>query len=235
MIKKHAVLSVILAVLLFVSPMAFAVEFGQNSAKITNRYFPATVGGWYNMLGAENWAGKVSYFNVVGIEEVSGSRIGAQNFNNVKCLKVNLIQTDLTESDEFVTIWMAQDTQGNVWILKAYDFFDDTTYMLGTDLKSMFMPTGPDVGDPAGITIPETATNFCRVQAVDISIDTNFGSYDSCIKAHCFEESSTDVDYFCPDVGLVRFTTVSNPQGVVDLKEYGTAMVNRAVVIPMGD
>ena len=107
--------------------------------------------------------------------------------------------------------------------------------MLGTDFTSMFMPVVPGVGDPAGASIPETATNFCRVQAVDISIDTNFGSYDSCIKSHCFEESITEVEYYCPDVGVVRFTTVSNPQGVLDLKEYGTATVTRAVVIPMGD
>jgi hypothetical protein len=233
MIKKHVVLSVIIPVLLFVLPMAFAVEFGLNSANITNRYFPATVGGWNYRLGAGNWAGTVTYSNAVGIEEVSGAQIGAQNFNNVKCLKVNLIQTDLTDPGEFVTIWMAQDTQGNVWILKAYIFFDDTTYMLGTAFTSMFMPDVPNVGDPASITIPETATDYCRVVTVDIPIDTNFGSYSSCIKVPCFHESSTEVEYYCPDVGEVRDSTLSNPQDVMDLKEYGIATVTRAVVIPM--
>jgi hypothetical protein len=143
--------------------MAFAVEFGLNSAKITNRYLPATVGDWTIRLGAGNWAGKFSYLNVVGIEEVSGAQIGAQTLNNVKCLKVNLIESDLTESDGLITLWIAQDTQGNVWILKIYDFFDDKTYTLGTVFKSMVMPAVPDVGDPAGITIPETTTDYCRV------------------------------------------------------------------------
>ena len=46
---------------------------------------------------------------------------------------------------------MAQDTQGNLWILKFYDVFnDETTVLGGTDLKSMFMPAAPDVGDQPG-------------------------------------------------------------------------------------
>ena len=49
--KKHLILSVIIATSLFVSSIAYAVEFGPNSAKITNRYYPATVGGWSYMLG----------------------------------------------------------------------------------------------------------------------------------------------------------------------------------------
>ena len=233
--KKHFILSIIIATLLFVSPMAFAVEFGPNSAKITNRYFPVSVGDWSYKLGAGNWTGRVTYTNVVGIEEVSGARIETQNFNNVKCLKINSIQTDLADSDDLITIWMAQDTQGNVWILKVYIFFDDTTYMLGTAFKSMFMPAVPVVGDPAGIIQPETATTYCRVVEAGISVNTNFGSYDSCIKSNCYWNSSIEsVEYYCLDVGEVR-TTGSNPQEIMDLKEYGTATATRVVVIPMMD
>lgn len=69
--------------------MAFAVAFGPNSSKITNRYYPVKVGAWSYMLGVgDSWAGKVTYTTVVGIEEVSGAKIGAQTFNNVKCIKV---------------------------------------------------------------------------------------------------------------------------------------------------
>ena len=154
--KKHLILSVIIATLLFVSSMAFAVEFGPNSAKITNRYYPATVGDWSYMLGAgSNWAGRFIYANVVGIEEVSGAQIDAQTFNNVKCLKVNMIMAKhkIEDEDDFITIWMAQDTEGNVWILKIYIFPDNETILLGTLFKSMFMPAVPDVGDPASIII----------------------------------------------------------------------------------
>lgn len=106
--------------------------------------------------------------------------------------------------------------------------------MLGTAFKSMFIPALPLVNDPAAITIPETEADYCRYVEVNISLHTNSGSYDSCIKAHRFHESKTEVDYYCPEVGLLRSSTVESPGDVMDLKEYGTATVARAVVIPLG-
>jgi len=232
--KKHVILSVFIVTSLFVSSMALAVEFGPNSAKITNRYYPATDGGWSYMLGAGNWAGRVTYINVVGVEEVSGAQIGVQTFNNVKCLKVNMIMTKQNDEDDLITIWMAQDTEGNLWFLKIYIFPDNETILLGTFFKSMFMPAVPTIGDSASITIPEDGNNYCEVVAVDIPITTNYGSYTSCIKTNCIHNSTADeVEYYCPDVGEVRASTVSNPSDVIDLKEYGTAKETRAVVIPM--
>ena len=246
MIKKYVTLSVIIAAILFVSSMAFAVEFGPNSAKITNRYYPATVGGWSYMQGAGiNWAGRFIYANVVGIEEVNGAQIDPDTFNNVKCLKVNLAmakqeQDGEEEEDDFITVWMAQDTEGNLWILQIYIFPDNDTFLLGTLFKSMFMPAVPAIGDSASITMPEDGDNYCEVVEVDIPITTNYGSYTSCIKTTCFHKSPTDpddeeVEYYCPDVGEVRASTVENPTDVIDLKESGTATVTRAVVIPLMD
>jgi hypothetical protein len=239
--RNHLILLTVLAALLLISTSAQAVEFGPNSANITNRYFPSKIGGWSYMLEVGTSVGSVFYLNAVGIEEVSGARIGAQNFNNVKCLKVNVIETEETDSGDFYNVWMAQDTQGNLWFLKFYDVFnDETTVLGGTDLKSMFMPFVPDVGDPAGIIMPETATTYCRVVEADISIDTNFGNYNSCIKSHCvYDLSLESVDYYCPDVGWVRQVDMDDgiPEDVRDLKEYGTASVTntKVVVVPLGD
>jgi hypothetical protein len=239
MIKKYVILSVIIAAILFVSPMAFAVEFGPNSANITNRYYPAKVGGWTYMLGAgSNWAGRFIYANVVGIEEVSGAQIDAQTFNNVKCLKVNMIMAKQDDEDDFLTIWMAQDTEGNVWFLKIYIFPDNLTILLGASFKSMFMPAVPDVGDPAGIILEEDTDTYCQIVDAGITMNTNFGSYDNCIKSQCLYNSSIEsVEYYCFDVGEVRTTEDSgpNPQDVIDLKEYGAATVKKAVVIPLMD
>ena len=232
MIKKLIIISAVIVALLSVSPMAVAVEFGPNSANITNLYFPLKVGDWSLDIGAGNWTGLLTYFHTVGTDVVSGAQIGTQTLNNVKCLKGNLIDTD---DDDIITFWAAQDTQGDVWFLKVYSHTDDTTFMLGTAFKSKFMPAVPQVDDPASITIPETETDYCRCVAVNISLQTNFGSYDSCIKVHCFHESKTEVSYFCPEVGLVRDSTVGNPGDVMDLKEYGTATDKRVVVIPLGD
>jgi len=239
MIKRHVILSVIISAILFVSPMAFAVEFGPNSAKITNRYYPATVGGWSYKLGFGASVGSTSYGNVVGVEEVSGAQIEAQTFNNVKCLKVNIITTYLNDVDEFISFWMAQDTDGNLWVLKGYSHFEDETFMLGTAIKSMFMPAVPTVGGPAGIiAIEDPDHTYCQVDAAGISVNTNFGSYTGCIKSICLFNSVIDsVEYYCPDVGEVRTTedSSSNPQDVMDLKEFGTATVTRTVVIPLMD
>lgn len=232
MTRKLIIISTVVVALLSVSSMVIAVEFGPNSANITNRYLPIKVGAWNLSIGAGNWTGLFSYSHVVGTDVVSGVQIGAQTFNNVKCLKFNFINT---EDDLIGTFWAAQDTQGNVWFLKAYDQTNGASFMLGTVFKSMVMPDVPHVGDPVGITFPETETDYCRCVAVNISLNTNFGSYDSCIKAHCFHELSTEVSYFCPDVGLVRDSTVENSGDVIDLKEYGIATLNRVVVIPLGD
>jgi len=147
-----------------------------------------------------------------------------------------MIRTEIDEKAEFVTFWMAQDTEGNVWILKIYIFFDDETYLLGTVFNSMFMPAAPDAGDPASLIIPENASNYCRVVQTGISINSNSGNYTSCIKTDCLYNSSIEsADYFCPDVGLVKYTEVEDPQGFMDLKESGTATVTKAVVIPLVD
>jgi len=239
--RTHLIFLTVLAAMLSISTSAQTVEFGPNSANITNRYFSAQIDGWSYMLGVGSSVGSVIYFNVVGIEEVSGVQIAAQTFDNVKCRKINSIWTNMTDEDDFITLWMGQDTQGNLWLLKVYDAFEDTTTVLGgAELKSMFMPAVPDVGDPAGIIMPETATNYCRVVEADISINTNFGSYNSCIKTHCFDESSIESgEYYCPNVGEVRIFSFDdgNPQDLLDLKEYGTASVTntKAVVIPIGD
>ncbi len=117
MIKKLIIISAVMVALLSVSPMAVAVEFGPNSANITNRYVPLKVGAWSLSIGGGNWTGFLRYSNAVGTEVVSGAKIGTQTFNNVKCLKLNLIDT---ADDYFVALWAAQDTQGNVWVLKLY-------------------------------------------------------------------------------------------------------------------
>ena len=236
MTKRIMILSICIAALLSVSHVAIAVEFGPNSARITNRYFPATVGGWGYMLGAGDFLDSARYSNIVGIEEVSGARIGAQTFNNVKCLRVDIITAGLNEDDEFVSVWVAQDTLGNLWILKGYSHFGNKTFMLGTDFTSMFIPADPQVNDSTGIIVPEIpGENYCRVDETNVSKDTNFGSYDSCIKSICYYASSIhSVEYYCPDVGEVR-STGSSEQEIMDLKEYGSATVNRVVVVPMMD
>lgn len=99
------------------------------------------------------------------------------------------------------------------------------------------MPAAPAVGLPAAITIPETATDYCQVVEVDVPLDTTFADYEDCIKVHCFHESpdKTEVNYYCPDYGLTRVSSVADPTGVLDQHAFGTAVQKHAVVIPLGE
>jgi len=42
-----------------------------------------------------------------------------------------VIEPESTDSGDFYTVWMAQDIQGDLWILKLYDVFNDKTTVLG--------------------------------------------------------------------------------------------------------
>ena len=240
---KWTVVLVVLFVL--VAASAHAVEFGPRSATITNPYFPARIGDWQFSLGVSNnqLNRLVLYLSAVGTEPVSGARINGQVFNNVDCLKVHLVETDdIGDTEhEMLTFYFAQDTDGNVWVMKIYSFMEDTAGLLGGPyFKSMFMPAVPAVGLPASIKMPEDDDNYCRIVEVGIpSLTTTFDTYTDCIKVNCYDEDPTDidVDYYCRGVGIVRtFNEEDTPAVFMDLKNRGTAKLKKgAVVIPMGN
>jgi len=243
--KSLVIFSAVVAALFLISPGAGAVQFGPDSAKITNPYLPFGIGSWSFSKGiGSNWNTRIFYIHAIDTETVSGAKIGAQVFNNVKALKVNIAETDDGGSNEheFFTFSFAQDTDGNVWALKIYSHMEDITALLGGQyFQSMFMPAVPAVGLPAGITLPEDSYNYCRIVQVDIaSFSTTFGTYENCIKANCYHDDpadpgDTEVDYYCYGVGIVRGYDEVNPGDVMDLKEYGTAAVKSVVIIPLTD
>ena len=242
MIKSKAFLPVVLGAMLFVSQVAFAVEFGTNSAKITNPYLPLKIGDWQFQKGiGPNYNNRIVHIHAIGTETVSGAVIDGRIFNNVKTLKTNIIVTDEKGSDDhqFLTFSFAQDTKGNVWLMKIYSHMDGFSTLLGGEnFKSMFMPAVPTVGLPAGIKMPENRENYCRIVQTGInSLTTTSGTYDNCIEANCYDDDPSDIDveYYCFGVGIVRTTNEATPSDYLDLKIYGTASDDRVTVIPLGD
>ena len=242
--RTKVIFFAVLAALFSISPLAQGVEFGPNSASITNPYSPMKVGTWSYAQGiGPGWANRIFYIHAIGKDVVSGATIDQQVFNDIKALKVNVAITDDggTYQHEFFTMYFAQDTVGNVWLLKVYAHMSSMTTLLGGPFfKSMFMPAVPMVGKRAGIMFGENdATyDYCEIAQVGInSVATNYRTYDNCFKVHCYDGSLQvfQVEYYCQDIGSVRTVSKDNPSDVMDLKELGTTAVGRTVVIPLMD
>jgi hypothetical protein len=220
---------IILGLMLFVlfPPSTGAVEFGPNSAQITNPYAPPVkLGAWQLRQGVgPNWSSRIFYLRGVGVEAVSGAKIGDQVFNDVQCLKVHIIITDDGGSSEheFLNFSMAQDTEGNVWILKVTSNLNDMTALLGDEyIQSMFIPANPTVGAPAGIRMPESVYGPCTIVETGIaSLTTAFGdTYSDCYKVHGYNEAHevAEIEYYCRGAGIVRSLDMDYPGNVLDLK-----------------
>lgn len=213
--KKHLMIPITVFILFFIAGSAFAAEFGPNSATLTNRYFPVKFDERRIESGYGNWEGNTTYCDVVGIEVV----------NTVKCLKVNRIST---EKGSFITVWLAQDTEGNVWALKIYMHHEDKTFCLGNGIKSWFMPASPAVGLNAGLIVPESDQTYSKIVATDVTVpklSTDIGPFVDCLKVKYWWEGSPhwEVEYYCPNVGCVRNTDDFENNKGMDLKEVVSA------------
>jgi hypothetical protein len=202
-------------------------EFESNSAHITNPYAPPIkIGGWQLSQGVgPNWSSRIFYIHVVGVETVSGAQIGGLVYNDINCLKMNIIITDDGGSSqhEFLTFWMAQDTDGNVWVTKIFSNLNGMTALLGSEyFQSMFIPATPTIGAPAGIRIPESIYGPCEIVETNIaSVTTEWGdTYTDCFKVYGYDESQqiAEIEYYCRGAGNVRSEDVDFPNDVLDLK-----------------
>ncbi len=196
--NKKVMVSLCVFLLFSIAGLALGAEFDSNSATLTNIYFPMKVGDRAILSGYGDWAGDTDYWDVVGTEVVDG----------VKCLKVNRIST---EGDNFITLWLAQDTEGNVWALKAYFHDYDMTFTLGDGIKFWVMPADPEVGDKAALTLPQSEEHYCAIVEINVTVpelSTGLGPFSGCIKVKCWPEGSStvEVDYYCPNFGCVKRT-----------------------------
>jgi hypothetical protein len=112
-----------------IKPLSDAVVFGPNSAQIAHPFMVNNINGpmvgrWSFALGFGAYADQFHYSRLTGAELVSGATIGTKVFNNVNYFKILIIETF---NRTLATISMAQDTNGNVWVLKIYDHIGDAT------------------------------------------------------------------------------------------------------------
>ena len=206
--------TILVITILMMVGLTHAADFGPNSANISNPYLPSQIGIAYIYAGYGNKIELYQYLDVVGTETVDG----------VKCVRANSI--DNIDND-FASLWIAQDTSGDVYILKFWDEENPAPIVIGKDNAVLLMPADPKVGDKIsaddetvleiGITVPQ--------------LSTGLGPFTNCLKT---QEEDGDIKYYAPGVGEVKKEYLGVPANGYELKEI-VITKSGAAVIPLFD
>jgi hypothetical protein len=208
--KKILIVALLILFITITASSVGAVEFGSNSANISNTYLSPKIGAALH-TGYGNRSLQYEYTHIVGTDTVDG----------VKCVRVISLRT---ESSEFTESWVAQDISGDIYFLKYWDGEDLTPVVLGKDNAKLLIPKNPKVGDiifgdktivEIGVTVPQ--------------LSTGLGPFTNCLKAI---ETDGDICYYAPKIGQVK--KEYSDQSGWELKEIFYTK-NRVVVIPLFD
>ena len=207
--KKISSLAILVLIFPLLNGVAFA-DFDSNSAKITNQYFPVQEGDWFKYVGyGEEMAGETETWKFLGTEFVK----------SVNCLKL-----EVKVEGDVATVWIAQDTDGNVWFLKI--IMEDGVFTLGSGISNPWVNAEPKVGDKLSNIFPESAGTYGEVTeiGVDVNLSTSLGPYENCIKiTDYFDYEVEDIEYYCPEIGLVKSIHIAEgpPETGMELSEFG--------------
>ena len=209
--KKILIVALLILFITITASSLGAVEFGSNSANISNTYVTAKMGSSAFFTGYGDNSLQYEYTHTVGTDTVDG----------VKCVRGISLRTEFSELTEF---WVAQDISGDIYFLKYWDGEDSTPVVLGKDNAVLLLPKNPKVGDiifgdktivEIGVTVPQ--------------LSTGLGPFANCLKAI---ETDGDICYYAPNVGHVK--KENSDQSGWELKEIFYTK-NRVVVIPLFD
>jgi hypothetical protein len=206
--KRISSLAILVVILALLNGLAFA-DFDSNSAKITNQYIPVQEGDWFKYVGYGNMAGETETWKFLGTEFVK----------SVNCLKL-----EVKVEGDVATVWIAQDTDGNVWLLKI--MMEEGVFTLGSGISNPFVYAEPKVGDRLSNIFPESAGTYGEVTeiGVDVNLSTSLGPYENCIRiTDYFDYEVEDLEYYCPGIGLVKsiYPQESPPETGQELSEFG--------------
>ncbi|MCP4686432.1 MAG: carboxypeptidase regulatory-like domain-containing protein [Desulfobacterales bacterium] len=184
-----------ISLLIEVDVMHTPAEFGPDSASITNRYTPMKTGDKKTMTGYGNERNKSYVWEAEGEETASG----------VHCLKLHLkdMVNGVVEGDD--RLWLAQDVNGDVWILKHHDALtgEVNEHGISSSHPVLWMPVHPE----AGRIFMELKDSYYQVAATGAAsprLNSGAGPFEDCLKV-VSHYSATDIDtqWFAPGVGLV--------------------------------
>jgi hypothetical protein len=172
--------------------------FGATSATLTNVYVPMEPGDKLTYAGTGSWVGYSRYIETVATEVI----------DSVDCLKM-LIKghgnnPDPEQDPKWYYIWVAQDTDDVVLLLKIYDAQAEVTETYGKTDAKVWMPFNPVVGQK----FRKIGDEYCEVIETGIDVPvmtTGLGPYENCLKL-MWTDGISDVNYIfvAPDVGSVK-------------------------------
>lgn len=190
---------------------SWAASFDENSARITNTYFPLNAGVKFEYIGFGDAEGIAFSFQVSSSEMVDG----------VRCLKLRRKKWFEEEQvlDE-VLFWMAQDVEGNVWSLRSFDVYADE--LNGPEKQEfdeedqLWMPARPVVGKHYLIE----QTDY-ELKSLTETKTISLGRFTNCLLLRNVEtiEDTDEIEelYFAPGTGLIRYAFEGSENGRWDL------------------
>jgi hypothetical protein len=174
-------------------------NFGPNSAVITNSFCAVQKGDKVIRVHPEaNGRRDYKYSDAAMVETVDG----------VSCLRINEVDTF---NAWFSSIWVAQDSDGNVYVLKYYGTENSDPQLLGRQNAFLIMPAVINVGD--------TISGDEQVVEIGVTVSplsTGLGPYTGCIKT---VQDDGDFVFYAPGVGAVKKTASNDPLRSYELKE----------------
>ncbi|MCK4958319.1 MAG: DUF1565 domain-containing protein, partial [Planctomycetes bacterium] len=177
-------------------PTANGNNFTLDSAEITNPYTALQEENRLDYAGFGPLAGFDRYLEGVDTETV----------DTIECLKLvargNGVDPD-ADLDPGRYYWIAQDTDGNVWLLQMQEGDSGPVTTFGRDSAVLWMPKKPVVGQYFGQIDNETM----QILETDVSVDelsTGHGPYLYCITVEWSDGALTHVRYYAPAVGMVK-------------------------------
>ena len=188
-------------------------SFDSSSATITNIYMPLSTCFRKNFAGTGTWDGYGRYHDIVGTEVI----------DTVDCIKLvvkGLGNNPDPELDpEWYCFWLAQDTDGCVWMLQVYKAFTDSNITFGIDNAILWMPSAPVVGQvyyqSGGNNNNYTNGYYNEVLETGVTVpelSTGYGPFSDCLKVKTVRDAGADKEtqYIAPEISIVKIEANDN-------------------------
>jgi len=174
---------------------ATKATFHANSATINNPYLPFRKGDKLIYTGTGALKDYRRYWEALDVEVVDG----------VQCLKLvikgngNNLLPDL--DSDWTSMWLAQDADGNVWLLQLHENLTGQTLFSGRSQAVLWMPATPMVGT----VFRQMTDEFTQIEktGLEMILGSGLGPYNNSVRLYRSDFTTIELQYLVPNVGLV--------------------------------